>query len=94
VFRTARALISLTFIALSVWCAFNIKLGSRTLAQHVDRIGQTPEARELMDGTRQTVQPAVDEAHNRMFGEYIEAPTASSANAGESLPVRAATPRP
>ncbi len=59
----------------TVWCSFNVELGSGTFANHMDRIGQTPEAEELLDGTRSVVDPMMDEARDRLLGEYIEAPT-------------------
>lgn len=73
--RPLRTLIGLAFIAGLVWCSFNVPLGSRTFADHADRIGQTREAQELLDGTRSTLNPALDEATQRLLGEHIEAPT-------------------
>ena len=70
-----RTLVSLAFLVAVVWFTFSVKLGARTLAEHVDRIGQTPAARDLIDGTRSTVNPALDEAKRRILGEYVEAPT-------------------
>jgi hypothetical protein len=75
VFRPIRTLISIVFIAAFVWCSFEIPLGGRTFADHMDRIGQTPEARDLVDGTRSTVNPALQEATHRLLGEHIVAPT-------------------
>ncbi len=69
-----RTLISLAFLAGALWFSFAVELGDRTLAQHIDRIGQTPEARELVEGTRSTVNPMLQEATDRMLGEHIEAP--------------------
>jgi len=70
-----RTLISVAFLAVSLWAAFTIKLGRFTFAEHIDRIGQTDEARELIDGTRSRVSPGLEEVKQRMFGEYVEAPT-------------------
>lgn len=69
----------LAVLAGLVWAAFAVKLGRRTLAEHVDRIGETPEARELLEGTRGKVTPLVEDATDRMLGEHIEAPTAPHA---------------
>lgn len=76
--RIVRSLIGIAFIATAVWCSFNIRLGERTFAQHADRIGQTPEARDLMDGTRQEINPVLDEATDRLLGEHIVAPTGTT----------------
>ena len=74
-FRPIRTLISLAVLGGVVWFSFAVKLGDHTLAQHFDRIGQTPEARELLEGTRSTVNPVLEEAKGRVLGEYVEAPT-------------------
>ena len=37
--------------------------------------GSTPEARDLVEGTRATINPVLQEATDRMLGEHIEAPT-------------------
>lgn len=70
-----RTLISVAFLALLLWAACTIKLGRFTFAEHIDRIGQTDEAKELIDGTRSRVGPGLEEVKQRMFGEYVEAPT-------------------
>ena len=71
-----RTLVGLVFLAGVVWCSFRVPVGRRTFAEHVDRIGETPEARELVDSTRGAVTPWVEDATDRMLGEHIEAPTA------------------
>lgn len=78
-----RTAISVLFISLLVWCSFTVPLGRRTFADHVDRIGQTREARELIHGTRARINPVLDEAKNRLLGEYVEAPTFVPAGEGE-----------
>jgi len=70
-----RTLISVAFLALLLWAACTIKLGRFTFAEHIDRIGQTDEAKELIDGTRSRISPGLEEVKQRMFGEYVEAPT-------------------
>ena len=74
-FRPIRTLISLAFIAGAVWFSFSVPLGQKTLAQHLDAIGETPEAKELMNGARDSVNPALEEAKQRVLGEQVEAPT-------------------
>lgn len=75
VFRPLRTLISLTVLAGMVWFSFAVELGDKTLAEHVDTISATPEAKQLLEGTRQTIDPALDDVRDRMLGEYVEAPT-------------------
>ena len=86
-FRPVRTLVSLAFLALMVWAAFALPLGGRTLAEHVDRIGETSEAQDLVDGTRSTINPVIEEAKDRVLGEYVEAPTQiNAATAEEAAP--------
>ncbi len=89
-FRPIRTLISLAFLGVLVWCSFNVRLGSRTFAEHADRIGQTHEAKALLDGTRSTLAPAIEGATERLLGEYIEAPTTD----GRSPATRTRAPVP
>jgi hypothetical protein len=81
-----RALISLAVVAGAVWAAFHVRLGKRTLAEHLDAIGQTQPAQELLEGARDTVQPALSETKERVLGEHVEAPT--------SIPARPLGPGP
>ena len=80
-----RTLISVAFLAILLWAAFTIKLGRYTFAEHIDRIGQTEEAKELLDGTRSRISPGLEEVKQRMFGEYVEAPT-HLAGTGSAVP--------
>lgn len=74
--KAVRSLISVLFIAGGVYVTFAVPLaGGRTFAQHVDEIGQTPEAEELLDDARESINPALDEVKQRVLGEYVEAPT-------------------
>ncbi|EDM79793.1 hypothetical protein PPSIR1_31878 [Plesiocystis pacifica SIR-1] len=74
-FRPVRALISLSVVAIALWGAFAIDLGGKTFAEHVDTISETPEAQELLAGTRSAINPALEELRDRVLGEYVEAPT-------------------
>jgi len=98
VLRPLRALLSVALIVFSVWAAFKVPLGELTLAEHIDRIGETPQAQDLVDGARSTVNPVIEEATDRMLGEYIEAPThADAVDPNKAHPQRPRTsklPRP
>lgn len=97
-----RSVLAIALLLGSVWCSFNIPLGERTFAEHMDRIGQTPEAKELIEGSRETVTPMLEEATHRVLGEYVEAPTSLAQDpvtpartAGDAtVPETAGTPRP
>ena len=58
-----------------LWGAFAVDLGDKTFAEHVDTISETPEAKQLVDDTRATINPALAEVRDRVLGEYVEAPT-------------------
>jgi len=58
-----------------LWGAFAVRLGDKTFAEHVDTISETPEAKQLIDDTRSTINPALVEVRDRLLGEYVEAPT-------------------
>lgn len=88
-----RTLISVAFLAILLWAACTIKLGRFTFAEHIDRIGQTDEAKELIDGTRSRISPGLEEVKQRMFGEYVEAPT-HLATPGVTIPASPSPPRP
>lgn len=87
-----RTLISVAFLVILLWAACTIKLGRFTFAEHIDRIGQTDEAKELIDGTRSRISPGLEEVKQRLFGEYVEAPThlATPSSPASSSP----SPRP
>ncbi len=73
--RPVRTLLGLVVLGTLVWASFAIPLGGKTLAQHMDAIGATTEAKALVDGTRSTLDPVIDDAKQRVLGEYVEAPT-------------------
>jgi hypothetical protein len=75
VFQPLRTAISLAVLAGALWAAFTIDLGGRTFSEHVDTISETPEAEDLIEGTRSTINPALQEVRDRVLGEYVEAPT-------------------
>lgn len=77
-FRTLRTICVLGFLVVLLWGAFKVKLGKKTFAEHMDTIGKTKAARELVQGTRATIHPIIDEIKRRMVGEYIEAPASLS----------------
>jgi len=48
--------VSLVALLAIAWFGMTVKLGSRTLFEHLYAIGQTKESQELVDGTRQAVR--------------------------------------
>lgn len=74
-FQPVRTAISLALLAGSLWAAFTVEIGTKTFAEHVDTISDTPEAKQLIEDTRSTINPALVEVRDRVLGEYVEAPT-------------------
>lgn len=73
--RPIRAAISLAVLLGALWAAFAIELGDKSFAEHIDTISETPEAKQLIEDTRETINPALVEVRDRVLGEYVEAPT-------------------
>ena len=73
--RPIRAAISLAVLLGALWAAFAVELGDKSFAEHIDTISETPEAKQLIDDTRSTINPALVEVRDRVLGEYVEAPT-------------------
>ena len=48
------------------WFGATVKLGSRTLFEHLHAIGQTKESQELVDGTKQAAEPLVDDVRRHI----------------------------
>ncbi len=49
-----------------IWFATTVKLGERTLFEHVQAIWKTPESRQLVRGTKDKMGDLVDRATNRV----------------------------
>lgn len=71
-FRLIKLLIGLVGVALFVWFGANVPLGSHTLFEHLQAIGRTRETQDLLDGTRQSAQPLVDNVRRRLGGTAAE----------------------
>lgn len=65
-FRLLKFLLGLAALVLFVWFGANIPLGSRTLFEHLQAIGRTRETQDLVDGTRSSAKPLVDDVRRRL----------------------------
>lgn len=74
-FRPVRTAISVAVLVGALWAAFAVEIGDKTFAEHIDTISETPEAKQLVEDTRATINPALVEIRDRVLGEYVEAPT-------------------
>ncbi len=55
--RIIKLLLGLATLVAFVWFGANVSLGSRTLFEHLQAIGQTHETRDLLEGTRESARP-------------------------------------
>jgi hypothetical protein len=60
VFRLLKLCMSLAAFLVVAWFGATVKLGSRTLFEHLHAIGQTKESQELAEGAKQAAEPLVD----------------------------------
>jgi hypothetical protein len=82
-FRLIKLVIGLAGLVVFVWFGANVPLGSHTLFQHLQAIGRTRETQDLLDGTRQSAKPLVDNVRKRLGGTNAEGePTKETADAG------------
>jgi hypothetical protein len=65
-FRLLKLCLSLAAFLVVAWFGATVKLGDRTLFEHLHAIGQTKESQELVDGTKKAAEPLVDDVKRRM----------------------------
>jgi hypothetical protein len=65
-FRLLKLCVSLAGFVAFAWFGATVKLGSRTLFEHLHAIGQTKESQELVDGTKRAAEPLVDDVKRRI----------------------------
>jgi hypothetical protein len=68
-FRLLKLCLSLAAFLVVAWFGATVKLGSRTLFEHLHAIGQTKESKDLVDGTKQVAEPLVDDVKRRIGGK-------------------------
>lgn len=65
-FRLLKLCMSLAAFLVFAWFGVTVKIGSRTLFEHLHAIGQTKESQELADGAKQVAEPIVDDVKRRI----------------------------
>jgi len=85
-FRLIKLLISLAALAGFIWFGANVQLGQRTLFGHLQAIGQTREAHELVEGTKESARPLVEEAGRRLAHRSDSAGTAKDEPSSATAP--------
>src|SRR4051812_15737057 len=68
-FRLLKLCVGLAAFIAFAWFGTTVKLGPRTLFEHLHAIGQTKESHELVDGTKQAAEPLVDDVRRRIAGK-------------------------
>jgi len=58
----------LAVLAGVAWFGTTVKLGQRTLFGHLQAISGTKESQELVEGTKQSAKPLVDDVRRRIAG--------------------------
>jgi len=86
-FKLLKLLLGVAALAGFVWFGANIPLGSRTLFEHLQRIGRTRETQDLLDGTKKSAKPIVDGVRRRLGGNNAE-------NVADESPAQKATAVP
>jgi hypothetical protein len=79
-FRLFKLGIALMGFLAFAWFGATVKLGSRTLFEHLHAIGQTKESQELVDGTKQAAAPLVDDVRRHIGSQT--GPAVASPDAG------------
>jgi hypothetical protein len=88
-FRLLKLCFSMAAFVAFAWFGTTVKLGQRTLFQHLRAIGQTQESRELIDGTREAAEPLFDGVRRRIAGQ---APTPATAGPDGGAPEERLSP--
>jgi hypothetical protein len=68
-FRMIKVMFMMAMFVAVAWFGATVKLGERTLFGHLRAIGSTKESQELVDGTKQSAKPLVDDVRRRIAGE-------------------------
>ena len=85
-FRLLKLCMSLAAFLVVAWFGATVKLGSRTLFEHLHAIGQTKESQDLVDGTKQVAAPLVDDVKRRIGHGDKAGPSDRSDKEAERLP--------
>jgi hypothetical protein len=81
-FRLLKLCMAMAGFLAFAWFGTTVKLGPRTLFQHLRAIGETQESRELIDGTKQAAEPLVDGVRRRIAGGTLPPSPGTGPDAG------------
>jgi hypothetical protein len=66
VFRLVRLLISLAMLGGFVWFGMTVKLGDKTLFEHIAAIGKSKETKDLVEGTKEAAKPVIHKVEEKL----------------------------
>jgi hypothetical protein len=72
VFRLLRLIFVLGGLGAIVWFGMTVRLGDRTLFEHVQAIWKTHESQDLLRGTKQKVGDLVDRASEEVVRDVVK----------------------
>src|SRR5438552_18976256 len=81
-FRLLKLCVGLAAFVAFAWFGVTVKLGPRTLFEHLHAIGQTKESHDLVDGTKQAAEPLLDGVRRRIAGKAAPAAPSLAPDAG------------
>lgn len=81
-FRMIKVMFMMAMFVAVAWFGSTVKLGERTLFGHLRAIGSTRESQELVDGTKQSAKPLVDDVRRRIAGKADTALTTPAPSPG------------
>ena len=84
-------LLGLALLVAIAWFGSTVTLGSHTLFGHLQAISHTKESQDLLEGTKQSAKPLVDDVRRRIAG--APDPEAKTAEASVSAPPDAGPPQ-
>ncbi len=65
-FRLFKTILLLGVLGMAAWVAWTVKLGDRTLVEHIRAIANTAESQRLLEGTKEKVGSLVDQAEDKV----------------------------
>jgi hypothetical protein len=65
VFRLFKTILILGVLGMAAWMAWTVKLGDRTLVEHMRAIANTEESQRLLKGTKERVGSIVDRTEDK-----------------------------
>ena len=65
-FRLLRLLISVAMLGGFVWFGMSVKLGDKTLFEHIAAIGKSKETKDLVEGTKEAAKPVVQKVEEKL----------------------------